>query len=369
MSTQGLSKNVSELIDTEVASLRKFNGEDSRFESAVKESIQKISTVLVSPSSRQLEEAATRFVASDRELASKLFVIGTNQNLSEEIKSFILLACAIGFRRLMRARESLESIELLKKCNPNWQFLDPLCKHLESLNYLQNPSKLGYGLELSSQAAKELPDNAGIRHAHGQFLLENAIWNSTDSVDENESRVLLENALREVNAAIALQENWPKFHQTKGRILLRLSGERRTEGLREIERAIATEKIDTMDNQQRIITYQLELALEELRTEARAAQNQIKDFESKLKFEYEEILRETMREQQGQTVVVLAFLTSVIALVQFGAGVFEIGRNSKNGTSLMSAVLSMGAMGVILFGATFLGAFLLRRKRKSKLND
>jgi vacuolar-type H+-ATPase subunit H len=359
MMNKVLSQEVTTTID---AFLDHLDESSSKSQKLLADAISTLKTVvreLGEPTPREIEEAATRIVTAGTSLAQAFLDYSQGKGSAGE-RAFAAICASIGFRRLKRRDESLAALKQVKKIKPAWTFLEPLCKHLESLNYLDTPSALELGLQLSSEAASQMPDNSGVRHAHAQFLLETAIWKTTNLTAKQE---LLQKALTEVDIALALQGNWTKFHLTRGRILLRLP-ESAKEGLMEIEKAIANEKSGTMDNASRIISYQVEMALQELRDQADKSAKELISQTKALREEYDKSSMELIKEQQGQTIVVVAFMTSVIAIVQFGAAVFSIAEKQGSGhhSGLLAIISATGAMAVILFGATFLGSWLLRRK-------
>lgn len=363
MTQKVISEEIARLIDDLAERTSRSSEVTDSKESDAIETLKKIVEANKHPTAREIEEACTRLVTIHGSFAHFYQKISTS-NESEDLRAYAAVAASIGFRRKKRREASIQAAKSLAEIRPQWLFLSPLIKHLESLNYFERPSMLQWGLELSTQAAKEMPDNSGVRHAHAQFLLENAIWNIEDL---DEKQAALNEALNEVDVALALQSGWSKFHLTRGRILLRLNDDRHAKGLAEIEAAISTEKVDTMDNPQRILSYQVEMSLEELRQESRNSVQDFKKIEQGLREEYEVLYRDSIREQQNQMIVVIAFMTSIVALLQFGAAAFSIAEKDFVGkhASFYSILLATGSVGIVLFSATFFGAWLLRSKKRS----
>ena len=344
---------------------------DSQQASILSAGFAKIAPLVVDPSPRMIEEIATIIGTAQIAVANESLAIARDLTVTPDVRALASVTSAVAFRRLRQPQRSLDAITALKSSGSKWIFINSLGVHLQALTYIgQIPSGLDIGLKLSKQAAEEMPDNSGARHAYANFLLEKAIW-QTDS--HAVSRELLETALNEVETALAISE-WPKFHFTRGRILLRLALDERArnEGLRDLERAILSEERNSIDFQERMLTYTLERSLAELRREVHLAKIEIlkqetevyKEYDEKRRIaesEFKDTLQAESRRMQGQMITILAFVTSVFAVVQFAGGVFGLLEKLQGKNLMWHSLMAMGAISIILFGATFLGAWFVNR--------
>lgn len=323
-------------------------------------------------SARSLENAATALARADRDTSALAEEVANDATNGSDLRGLAAVVAAISYRRQSMNEASTRAINTLRAVHPDWSFVTGLATHLEALTYLDgSPTRLRRGLQLARQATAAMPDNAGARHSLATFLLDNAIWNCTDPQEEQR---LLAEALAECNEALRLQD-YPKFHSTRGRILLRVgTTDSINEGLEELEQFVANEQGDSFDYERRLMTYSQERALVELRMATKVAEDRVrneaieiagevrKDADRKLS-EFESKISEETRRSFSQLLSVMAFLTSLLGIVQFSAGVYGIMAKDefKSQFHVREVLIFTAGFSFILMFVTFVGAWLMSR--------
>jgi len=210
-------------------------------------------------------------------------------------------------------------------------------------------------------ANEQQPGNPGFMHALAEFKLESVLWGNSDVNDEEG---LLNECLELVDKSIALQD-WPKFHFTRARILLRKA---RTYsdfeyGLRELDEAISKEAKSMTDAQERRSRYQFERSMAELRWNTVKLEDRTKANIAQSVSEAKESLALESKKGQVQAISLVAFITSFIALLQFSAALFIVAEKAGESANVTFWYLlgTLVTMAILLFGSVFAGVYLLNR--------
>jgi hypothetical protein len=240
----------------------------------------------------------------------------------------------------------------------------PLFKHLHALSYEGGRlADLRQGLQLEREAYQALKPHGGAAHAIATFIVQ-IVEQSEHPSDERDE--LLREALERVEEAIGRRRDYAKFYFTKGRIH-RQRGEWK-DAREALTEAVERENRGSVDAPDRLRDYRLELSLvavdqtmrrlnEEAKEATKAAAERAEQADADVKMLEKEVDKAVMRLEGAQVSVItaVAFVASAIGLVQvtvrgFGARPFY------------EAIALVAVFAVVLFGATAVGARLLRRR-------
>lgn len=299
------------------------------------------------------ELAATTFaVAIDGAVDLARDALGRDDLQSEARFLFF----AIGAIRCRRASDRAASREWFEVADAAVR-REPLFKHLEALTYDGgNLRELRRGVELERDAHRALRPFAGGAHGIATFLFQIA---ESDGVPREEEEALLSEALDYVGEALDTRPRYAKFHYTRGRILRRLGqyGEARDALLQAIE----LESRDSVDANERVRDYRLELALiavdQSTRRVDTESKKRLEDVDRKLD-ELEERTTTTvdrLKDAEVGVVTAVAFVASAIALVQVTVG-------NLGNRPFLEVIAILAAFGAILFGAVAVGSAIIRRR-------
>lgn len=372
MGTHELDAATSELLASVVRQLRECP--ISAREQALTQGLRVLSETTALATPRGVEEVCTRLGTSSLDIGGMAERVADDDTQSNTVRALAATTSAIAFRRALRAERSRAAVSKLRELAPSWPYLQALLLQLEALTYLDStPTNLRLGLQLSRRAAEAMPDNPGARHAHAQFLLDNTIWNPVDS---ERSMEMLRKALSEVDTAIGLQD-WAKFHITRGRILLRLAPADAPdeEGLAEIELAIQREGGDAFDRERRAMTYAWERALVDMRRESVQTENRLRTeaakFTAQMELQFQRTVLEEGRRSLAQMISIIAFITSLLALVQFASALFSTVQEwqSQNTASVWDLIALLLAFTCVMMATTFMGSWLINRNFARTLRD
>jgi hypothetical protein len=325
--------------------------------------IAAITEILIDSGIRTIEDACTRLAMANENVTQFSFEIAKNSTSSmDEVRSFSAVVAAVGFRRSGELAKSREALSFLHSLRSPWEDAEAFALHLDSLTYTAGSfeEKL-IGLRKSEMANEQLPGNPGFMHALAEFKLESVLWGNSDVTDEDG---LLNECLRLVDKSIALQD-WPKFHFTRARILLRKA---RTHsdfeyGLRGLDEAISKEATSMTDAQERRSRYQFERSMAELRWNTVRLEDRTKANIAESVLEAKESLALEAKKGQVQAISLVAFITSLIALLQFSVALFVVAEKAGESANVSYAYLlaTLLIMAFLLFGSVFIGIHLLNR--------
>jgi hypothetical protein len=256
---------------------------------------------------------------------------------------------------------------MLEELHVPWHGLRAGVLHLRSINLLGADSAgLREGIALSRRANALLPGSPGFMHALAHLLLEYGIWGDHS---KNERVQFWREALELVNGAL-LQTDWPKFHFTKGRLLLRLAESEAdvSAAMDELRIAAESESKAAFDSADRRMQYTLERSLAEIRTVVQAGEReltqrldttmqQMSERSERLASQLEEKLLVESRSAQTQAITVIGFVTVALTLVPLGTSLF--GFVEKLG--LLTVLAGIVTFGVFLWGAVWVATWNLNR--------
>lgn len=282
----------------------------------------------------------------------------------------------MGWRRGTQAGASEHQLDRLTDLHENspelgetWPSLPALILHLRAVNCIGGSTEsLREGIELSRKANQMVPDSPGFLHGLAHLLLEQSIWGD---FDDSEREVVLREALVTVERALIF-EKWPKFHFTRGRILVRLGGDM-GEALEELRRA-ASENTGSFDSERRSIQYALEVSLAEIRDVLSRGQVSLDDrlrrnerlLEQKTRSASQElevkILTES-RAAQNQAIMIVGFVTVALAMLPLATSMFGF----IESIGVLMAVVGVGSFAVILWGAVAFATWNLNRGMRRSL--
>ncbi|WP_105033421.1 hypothetical protein [Cryobacterium aureum] len=316
---------------------------------------------------RGIEELATRVGSSSQHAPDALALIAADGSLTNEQRAFAALAAAIGYRRAGAPDQSNAVLDKLANLRVDWPHTDALVLHLQSINFLgANVAGLERGIALSRRANALMPHSAGLMHGLAHLLLEYGIWN--DGASSTRDATWRE-ALDLVSGALA-ERDWPKFHFTKGRLLLRLGVSERdiSEALDELRLAADRESRSAFDSNERRLQHTIERSLAEIRRVVRAGEvelerrldSTIDEFAEKsatMSRELGEKVAIESRAAQNQSITVIGFVTVGLAMLPLATGMFGFIETS----GLWQVMLGMLGFAGILWGAVWFATYNLNR--------
>lgn len=239
-----------------------------------------------------------------------------------------------------RARDTLRQVEA--------EFNDvPLFLHLRAMSMVDSSiTEMREGLELAEKARRRLPDNAGIAHTCAVFIADLA---SNDGFADPKTE--LRRGIELVNEAIDGYPDRARFYHTRAR-LLRLQQDYDRARI-DIAHAIDIEDRKSRDAMDRLAVYFIERSmidadrsLARLAKTAEESNKRLTDDTAKLK--------SALEASQIQAIEVISFVAAILGLVLATMG--EIRNQSPQ-----DALIVLSGVAVLLFGAVFLGSWLLRR--------
>jgi tetratricopeptide (TPR) repeat protein len=312
---------------------------------------------LDSTASDNFEVAATRFSEACSDTIAFARDSMRRTDLDSKTRFLIFTMGAVACRR---QTDRLNARELFGGVGSSFEDI-PLFKHIEALSYDGGSLReLRRGLELEREAYERIRPQAGSAHALASFIVQIAEQAETSAPAD---RQLLEEGLGLVDEAIA-QRNYPKFHYTRGRILRQL--ERWEEAREALLKAIELENRASVDAPDRLRDYRLELTLVALdramhamhdeasgatAAAAKSAANVGEDVESLEK----KVDVTRLEGAQVQVVAAIGFVASAIGLVQVTLKGFA-------NRPFIEVLALVATFAVVLFGATFVGVSLLKRR-------
>jgi ElaB/YqjD/DUF883 family membrane-anchored ribosome-binding protein len=294
--------------------------------------------------------------------------VRTGGALSGSEPAVACIVAAIGFRRCGEPELSREAVQELKKTAMPWPDARALVLHLESLTYIGTTGDaLATGLDMSREANKLCPNNAGMLHAKADFLVESAIWVSPQTSGVTSEKLLAE-AREAVDAAIALEPDWPKFSYTRARIRIRQarSSEEYLTALNELESAHAREATASVDSADRRARYQFEKIMVEMRWTLTGMEERVQREYRAVEKRAQEMIAEAGRRSQVQVVAAVGFLTSLLALLQFAAALFVTADKAAESAeiSYWYLVITIAIVAVILMGSVALATWMIGRQSR-----
>ena len=324
---------------------------------------------------RGIEELATRIGSSSKYAPKGLASIATDACLTNTERGFAALSAAIGHRRAGDVEASEEALRDLEELRVPWADIEALTLHLRSLNLLgADLAGLKAGINLSRRANRLLPGSPGFMHGLAHLLLEYGVW---DDSPVSKRTDLWREALELTNGAIELRD-WPKFHFTRGRILLRLgsSDDEIAEALRELRLASQLESKNAFDSNERRIQYALERSLAEIRIVVRGGETELarrldetiaemREQSTNMARELGEKILIESRAAQNQSITIIGFVTVALGMLPLATSMF--GFVEKSGLPLVLA--GIASFAVILWGAVGLATWSLNRGLDRSVNS
>lgn len=329
---------------------------------------------------RLLEEVATRFASASKK-APQAFLSAMKKCDSDDERFVPLgIIASIGFRRIGTRSSSLDALDLIQGCHVPWKAFDGLCDHLRATALLGSGREgLRSALTFSRRSITKLPGHSGSLHTLANVELELAML---DHTSQAESEDLLRDALSQVNEAIALTD-WPKFHFTRGRVLLRLAStpEQIDEAMEELRLAAELESKSAFDSEERRLRYALERSIAEIRiftlqSEKLLSENlefQVSKF-NELTGQIERSMEEKLiienRATQAQIINIVAFISGIFALLPGAAAIWAIADRAITEGRPIEAGWLLGGVFMITFtiwGAVGIAAMLFGRSTKKSL--
>lgn len=325
---------------------------------------------------RSIEVLATKLGSTSQSALPFFGVLADDDSLNLGQRVIAGLIAAVGWRRGAQAGASerhLARLSELYESSPElrevWPSLPALIFHLRAVNCIGGSTEtLRVGIELSRKANQMIPDSPGFLHALAHLLLEQSIW---EDLDDAERATVLQDALLNVERALIF-EKWPKFHFTRGRILIRLGGDM-GEALEELRRA-ASENSGSFDSERRSIQYALEVSLAEIRDVLSRGQVSLDErlrrnerlLEQKTKSASQElevkILTES-RAAQNQAIMIVGFVTVALAMLPLATSMFGF----IESIGVLMAIVGVGSFAAILWGAVAFATWNLNRGMRKSL--
>ena len=316
---------------------------------------------------RGIEELATRVGSCSQHAPGALALISADSALTGEQRAVAAVAAAIGYRRAGVPDRSNALLDELTNLRVGWPHTEALVLHLQSINLLgANVGGLERGIALSRRANAMMPHSAGLMHGLAHLLLEYGIW--TDGATSQRDAAWRE-ALELVNGALA-ERDWPKFHFTKGRLLLRLGVSEReiSAALDELRLAADQESRSAFDSNERRLQHTIERSLAEIRRVVHSGEvalerrldATIDEFAEKsamMSRELGEKVAIESRAAQNQSITVIGFVTVGLAMLPLATGMFGFIETS----GLWQVMLGMLGFSGILWGAVWLATWNLNR--------
>lgn len=263
---------------------------------------------------------------------------------------------------------SQQGVEIARAYSP--EFSDrPIFAHLQALSLLDSsqPGHLEEGADRAQQALASFialgeDPPAGTHHLIAKFC-DRLVRQYADS--DADRQVKLDEGLDQVQKAIVKNPTLGSFYSTRAR--LRIANGDFDEGRVDLEQAVRLEDHTAHDYHERVSEYlslmvlveaerrateqeqRYETSIEEQRREFDAAKGKIADLERSM-----QRATQTFAGAQIRLIEVLAFFAAALALIQSGATLTRDRPASE-------ALMLLGGIGVVLFGAVFLGSFMLKR--------
>lgn len=339
-------------------SLQSANQQD--WATAVQEAAEELAVLELEESVACVEDACTRLGTAATYVPKEALALAKEPALPATRRAYAAVMAAIGFRRFGDLAQSREAVEILESMSPPWNFGEALAIHLKSLTHAGGgQAEARRALELSRVANELCPDNPRMVHAMAEFELEDAIWGDHS---ESQRKALLGSALVGVNRAIALGD-WPKYHFTRARILLRSASTRADydEALGSLDRAMQMESRASADSDARRARYQYEVLLAEMRIEMNEADARIRTEYQQVTEDAKSLISAEARRSQIQVVAAVGFLTSIIAILQFAAALFVTASKatSSDAISYWYLLVSLVVVALVLLGSVGLAAGIL----------
>jgi tetratricopeptide (TPR) repeat protein len=301
--------------------------------------------------SREYELLCTRIATQAQNIIP--FCVGIVSDVQQDTNIRVAAAVigAIACRRNRRRADGQQILRHVEHLESDF----PILLHMRALTYRYGePADLRRGRRLAENAYARLPNNPGVIHSLAAFLIDLAYIEEDDDTE----RKLLLRALPLVNDAIE-KESRSSFYYTRARINRKLGNY--SDAKDDLGIAIDLEDPSAADYRDRIGEYLVQSSLVDVdrstRQLLRNTKAELDRSETRIA-ELEERVEEANRRSnaaQLQTVSVLAFFSSILALIQFTA--LTLGK----GYSLQQALVLVAVVGVILFVAVVLGSWLLRQ--------
>lgn len=232
-----------------------------------------------------------------------------------------------------------------------------LFQHFEAMSHAGGSvGELRRGLAAAERAVTALPGTPGPLHTCAVFLADLVSAGGSDNPEAD-----LQRAMQLVDEAIDKSWGRARFFHTRAR-LLRMRGDFDAAHA-EIVKAIDQEDPDVVDFQERIAVYLIEKST----IEAERAIRQVYLTNSRdLRQAFDERVRQ-IQGTQTRLIEAVAFIAAALAIVQ--ATMQETMAHAERRRSVWEVVLLIGTLGVVLFGAVLLTAYLLRRVDRTGERD
>ncbi len=301
--------------------------------------------------SREYELLCTRIATQVPNIIP--FCVGMVIDVDQPTKIRVF-AAVIGAIACRRSRRRAEGQQILRSVE-NLEHDFPILLHMRALAYRYGePAELRRGRRLAENAYARLPHNPGVAHSLATFLTDLAYIEEDDATE----RELLDRALQLTNEAIQ-SESRSSFYYTRARINRKLG--HYSDAKDDLGIAIDTEDPSAADYRDRIGEYLVQSSLVDVdRTTRQLLGNtkaELDRSESRIAELEARIEEANMRSNaaQVQTISVLAFFSSILALIQFTA--LTLGK----GYTLRESLVLVSVISVVLFSAVLLGSWVLRR--------
>lgn len=227
----------------------------------------------------------------------------------------------------------------------------PLFLHYRAMALEEgSTSDMRRGLELAEEAHLRLPDNAGIAHTCAVFIADLA---SNDAFADPKPE--LHRGIALVNEAIDKFGRRGRFYHTRAR-LRRLQQEYDRARI-DIARAIDLEDRAGDDSKERLATYLIERSMIDADQSIARLAKSAQESNDRLTAATEK-LKSSLDASQIQAIEVISFVAAILGLVLATMG--EIKSQSPT-----DALTVLSGVAILLFGAVFLGSWLLRRGMRS----